>query len=278
MSRRRQFELIVLAVPLAGAVFAWQYRLRFPFDDTFISFRYAEHLADGHGLVWNIGAEHTEGYTNFLFVALLAGTRMLTSDLLAASQILTLSCTIFTALALQRLASHVRTEKTGLISAALYLLAPLTWINALSGMETSVFVMLIILALLAYSKRLMFIAYAFSMLATLTRPEGALLGALIVSVSFSQDRRTSLLAIFSCFILPLATYAVWKYFYFGYLLPNSFYIKVSESSKLFPGLQYVRMFVMSVVTLLVATVGIRSRRAHPVLVVASLWAAKLLVF
>src|SRR5256885_13714278 len=105
MSRRRQFELIVLVASLAIAAFVWDYRLRFPFDDTFISFRYAEHLAAGHGLVWNIGGPHTEGYTNFLFVLLLAICRFLSSDLLASAQIIGLACTIATAIALQRLAS-----------------------------------------------------------------------------------------------------------------------------------------------------------------------------
>src|SRR3989442_4318999 len=41
-------------------------------DDCFISFRYARHLAAGQGLVWNPG-ERVEGYTNFLWVILMAG-------------------------------------------------------------------------------------------------------------------------------------------------------------------------------------------------------------
>ena len=33
-----------------------------------ISMRYARHLADGHGLVWNIGEAPIEGFTNLLWV------------------------------------------------------------------------------------------------------------------------------------------------------------------------------------------------------------------
>src|SRR5436189_992982 len=40
-------------------------------DDAFISFRYAQNLAEGNGLVFNPG-ERVEGYTNFLWVLLLA--------------------------------------------------------------------------------------------------------------------------------------------------------------------------------------------------------------
>ena len=40
-------------------------------DDCYISFRYAEHLAKGYGLVWNVG-EYVEGYTHLSWVLLLA--------------------------------------------------------------------------------------------------------------------------------------------------------------------------------------------------------------
>ncbi len=44
-------------------VLAWSNR--FIQDDAFISFRYAENLVQGKGLVYNEG-ERVEGYTNFL--------------------------------------------------------------------------------------------------------------------------------------------------------------------------------------------------------------------
>lgn len=40
-------------------------------DDAFISCRYARNLAEGHGLVYNVG-ERVEGYTNFLWTVLVA--------------------------------------------------------------------------------------------------------------------------------------------------------------------------------------------------------------
>ncbi|MFO0742987.1 MAG: acyltransferase [Labilithrix sp.] len=42
------------------------------FEDAMISMRYARHLADGHGLVWNIGEEPIEGFTNLLWVIWMA--------------------------------------------------------------------------------------------------------------------------------------------------------------------------------------------------------------
>src|SRR5690348_12188698 len=45
---------------------------RFLTDDSYISFRYARNFAHGYGLVFNPGYEHVEGYSNFLWVVLLA--------------------------------------------------------------------------------------------------------------------------------------------------------------------------------------------------------------
>jgi len=50
---------------------AWSYR--FLTDDAFISFRYARNLSEGAGLVFNRSFERVEGYSNFLWVLLLAG-------------------------------------------------------------------------------------------------------------------------------------------------------------------------------------------------------------
>lgn len=41
-------------------------------EDAFIMFRYAKNLANGHGLVWNIGKDPVEGTTAFLWTILLS--------------------------------------------------------------------------------------------------------------------------------------------------------------------------------------------------------------
>src|SRR5215470_4166703 len=62
---------IGLALSLAALLaHAWAYR--FLTDDAFISFRYARNLSRGLGLVFNPGSERVEGYTNFLWVLILA--------------------------------------------------------------------------------------------------------------------------------------------------------------------------------------------------------------
>lgn len=46
---------------------------RQPAEDAYILFRYAEHLAEGHGIVFNIGGSRAEGATDFLWLLLVSG-------------------------------------------------------------------------------------------------------------------------------------------------------------------------------------------------------------
>jgi arabinofuranosyltransferase len=264
----------------AIAAFVWQFRLRFPFDDTFISFRYAEHLASGNGLVWNIGGPHTEGYTNFLFVLLLAGVRFFTHDLLAAAQLLGLVSTILTGLFLYSIARSWRNVFVGILATLLYFAAPLTWINALSGMETSVFILFCVSSIAFFIQRPR-TAFFFALLATLTRPEAAMLAAIAFLILYfkSPSKKSVLLGFTFFYLLPLTLYLVWKYYYFGFLLPNSFYVKVLEPGHtLAPGLQYVRLFLISAIALLIASFGIRRPLGASTLAVVALWTIGLVLF
>src|SRR5260221_4044570 len=40
----------------------------FTTDDAYITLRYARHLANGQGIVWNVGEPPLEGYSNFSFL------------------------------------------------------------------------------------------------------------------------------------------------------------------------------------------------------------------
>ena len=47
--------------------------IEFTLDDSYITYRYSENLAQGHGPVWNIGEDPVEGYTSFLWMLLNSG-------------------------------------------------------------------------------------------------------------------------------------------------------------------------------------------------------------
>jgi arabinofuranosyltransferase len=271
-----------LWIACAGAIIAaivWQFRLRFPFDDTYITFRYADHLADGFGFVWNIGGPPTEGFTNFLFVILLASARLVTHDLLAAAQLIGLLSTILAGIFLYRIAAQWCDTRAGILAAALFLLSPLTWVNALSGMETSFFVLLTVIALYFFAMGRHRLGFGFALLSTLTRPEAGLIATIAFLVLWlrTRNKKQFVADALSCFVLPLLAFAVWKYFYFGNLLPNSFYIKVSEVKAAMPGLQYVRLFATSVITLIIAASFSQPWR-NPSHLISLLWCGALLLF
>ena len=43
-----------------------------PFEDAAMVMRYAQHLAEGHGIVWNVGEKPVDGATDFIFMILSA--------------------------------------------------------------------------------------------------------------------------------------------------------------------------------------------------------------
>ena len=57
-------RLLLLGLVLAAIIRAWHDR--WTCDDAFVSFRYAENLINGYGLVFNPGEPPVEGYTNIL--------------------------------------------------------------------------------------------------------------------------------------------------------------------------------------------------------------------
>ena len=48
------------------------------YDDSYITYRYAYNLADGHGIVFNIG-EHIDATSSFLYTVILATTYKITN-------------------------------------------------------------------------------------------------------------------------------------------------------------------------------------------------------
>ena len=41
-------------------------------EDAFITFRFSKNLAEGHGILWDLGEQPVKGYTNFLWLVIAA--------------------------------------------------------------------------------------------------------------------------------------------------------------------------------------------------------------
>ncbi len=201
----------LLLIALAAAIIAacwWPIRMRFPFDDTYITFRYAANLAHGFGIVWNAGTiivpngAHTEGYTNFLLVLLLTPFVWLGCDLVIVSQCIGVIAVMVTAVAIYRIVAQTsvcdsaggsQTKVCATFCAtfvsALFLLDPFVWMNAYSGLETSLFTMWLVVAIWAFTTKRTELAFMLATFAALTRPEGALMGMVLLIVALIQKRQ-----------------------------------------------------------------------------------------
>jgi arabinofuranosyltransferase len=206
-------------------------------DDAFTSFRYARNLVRGLGLVFNPG-ERVEGYTNFLWTVLLAGCEALGLDLPTASVGLAFLATAGTLLVLLLfgLRTFARTDGAPAWLAALPPLlvaagaAPARYV--VSGMETSLFVFLVLLALYLLVRPAPPLATGLAFaVAAMTRPEGVLyLGiALLFQVLWGEGdgprRWKTAASILGGFLLLFLPWFLWRWQYYGYLLPNTFYAK-----------------------------------------------------
>lgn len=261
LMRSRYAYIILLSIGVLSALVLWSSRLSYPIDDTFITFRYAENLANSQGLVWNPTGPPTEGYTNFLYVLLLAPFAASGADLLLVAQLVNICAVIISSFFIYRLSlliSGQRGNWLALLAPVVFLLTPAVWANALSGMETSLFGALLLAGFYYVwhaETRARTFGYALIFLASLTRPEGAILGGVVGLVQLmTEPRRKTVMSLTLGLLLPFAVYYLGKYLYFGFWLPNSFAVKVTQSvgegQGFFHGMQAVKLFVLRVWPLL----------------------------
>ena len=177
-----RFERACLALALALAlVLLWPLR-HYITDDTFIHLQYARRLAEGHGLVFNVG-ERVYGCTSPLWVALLAAGMTIGIPGLALARALGLAAALGSVLLFFRLTRlTLRTpEFCGLATLAW---AGHAWMLrwALSGMETPLAVALTLAGFVSLSSGREVARNALTGtlwgLAALTRPEATFLLAL----------------------------------------------------------------------------------------------------
>lgn len=226
-------RVLLAAVIAAGMLWAWQ--LKWVGDDAFISFRYARNLIEGHGLVFNPG-ERVEGYTNFLWTLLVAGSLALGSHPAQFSVVLGFLCFAGTLLALQRLTERIGTRgdsqrPTALPSLAVVLAASgyLLASYASSGLETMFAAMLVLLSLEQAERRRPLAAGLLGVGATLAHPDQGIFYAALGGALLLQRERVSPLARYALpFFLLFVPYFLWRWHYYGDLYPNTFYAKSGD--------------------------------------------------
>jgi hypothetical protein len=220
-------------------------------DDAFITFRYACHLAEGAGAVFNPG-EPVEGYTNFLWMILLSAACALGADLPRTAVWLGALCSAATVILVARGPWPGLTRK-GSAAAAILLACNGSFVLwGKSGLEGGLFSLLLVTACLLFeiagphgrAGLLKDAAVSCAIgLAVLTRPEGAILLALLAGLRAAERRLRPVPADAALVVPALALVGVqliFRWVTYGALLPNTYHAKVGGSAgDLAMGLSYL---------------------------------------
>lgn len=241
-----QSNLILLLLALVVYSLGTYHVRSFTVDDAFISYRYAENLAAGYGFSWNYDSTPVFGFSNYLLVVMTAAAIHFGIDPLVFSKALNVGAGMVAILLLGLLFREVTEGRHKLYFAVsvIWALLPQGWVHAVSGLETTLFTMLLVLAAYlhtAYLRRkdrlTLYCLTACLTLTILCRYEGALIALGILChqayLAFRDGGvRTCHLRGFLALALPLVFLAcllVWNGLYFGQPLPNSFYVKSGKT-------------------------------------------------
>lgn len=262
--------LLVGALQLAAA---WHDR-GMACDDAYITFRFAANVLDGHGLRWNPDSAPCEGYTNLTYVLAVAGFGALgIGPVTAALSLATASILGWLWLAVRSSRGADGWSTLALAPALLVFATDDLRTHASRGLETCAFAALACvhvraaaqLASNAPTRTATVLAALTGTVLFLTRPDGVLVSiACWLGVWWSTRRgrasRRPLASAVALWSLSGLAYAAWKWWTFGYLLPNSFYMKHGADS--FAGIAPTLAFVRDHAVLLgasAATFGIVAR-------------------
>ena len=231
-------------------------------DDAYITFRFADHLANSQGLVWNIGGERVEGFTSLLHVLLLAAGIRAGFDPWWSSLGLSVVCVLFgVAVVLTLIWKQSGTIHPVIsILVGIYLIDPATAVHTTSGLETS-------FSLQSFSVHYSYryplslhrdipCHWASELLCFFRSLHGrkpscmdsdcmSRLRSSCLTRTQPERIKENLLKVGSsiAFVAFLGViYVTWKVDYFGYLLPNPFYVKSNKFS--LAGLTEVREYIL----------------------------------
>lgn len=255
----RRTEWAAFIVIAAGSLaLAWWNR--FVQDDAFISFRYAQNWAEGYGPVFNPG-ERVEGYTNFLWTALMVIPHKLGLEVVGFAWAASLTAFVVTLLATWRTGRAIFHRGTVGLAAVLLLGTNYSFLAyATGGLETqwqAMWAMLaawLVAAGLAAAKWSLGRTLALSFViaaALMTRLDSVLLiGPAFAIAAYgslradeSPARRAALVAGLTLPALVLVGgWLAWKTNYYGDMLPNTFYAKTGGMHAILRGGFYVGLF------------------------------------
>ncbi|HCA78871.1 MAG TPA: hypothetical protein DEP53_03970 [Bacteroidetes bacterium] len=241
------------------------------FDDAMISMRYAWNFSSGAGLVWNAG-ERIEGYSNFLMTLVMSVATLIFDKSSAALAIQVLGIVVAIAIAFR--AMQIANLLVSSDSAHRHSILILSFVCALGyyplafwtlmGMETGLLAFLLLSGVYFALKhtqtnepgQLLLTAISLG-LAFLTRPDSLIFTVIIFSyVAVESSGSRGVKSAISQMVTPLIVYLIFlggqeafRWAYYGDLLPNTYYLKLTGMSSLMRirnGFGFVTPFLLTI--------------------------------
>ncbi|MFT4627227.1 MAG: hypothetical protein ACI8PZ_005908, partial [Myxococcota bacterium] len=208
-------------------------------EDAAISFAYASHLVEGEGLVPFPGGERVEGYSNFTWVMLLALFHALGADgFMSAEPIQYVLAGLTIPVVFLAVREAVPESPVPAIAAAGALAACSQFAHwGGSGLENALFSSLMALALWRTMVEQRTGTWPWSALCwfalAITRPEAilyaAVAGALTMTYHLASGRGVApTLKWLATFFAPWIAYQGWRFGYFAWEFPNTYYAKLNN--------------------------------------------------
>lgn len=208
-------------------------------DDAMISMRYAKNFAHGHGLVWNIGGQPVEGYTNFLWVLIMAMFHLLPippEKMSLAVQLLGMVIVCGNLFVVRRIA--LRLSDSAWVSIGSVVLTALYYpINnwTLRGMEVGALLLIVNLVLwnvlvTMEGEKLPTFTLVVMAIGILIRTDIVVVfGGILLAVTVLQHRSRKPIEWRGYIIvgLTLIGHTLFRFFYYGEPLPNTYYLKMT---------------------------------------------------
>jgi len=207
-------------------------------DDAMISMRYARNLVEGRGLVWNAGERPVEGYTNPLWVLVMAGAHALVPSSKTSAAVEVLSALLLAAnlFVVRRLARELGAGSVAAVGAAALTATyyPLN-IWSMQGSELALLVPVIGIGIAlgirrVEDQRFSGLPYWIVGAGMLVRPDFAVvyLGLVAVLAAFDRERRSEHVKYgLGVFVAFAAAQTAFRLAYYGEWLPNTYYLKMT---------------------------------------------------
>lgn len=219
---------LVLSVPVL--IFGWFY-LPYAQDDPYLTYRYAENIARGLGFVYNAG-ERVLGTTSPLYALILAALYPVSPNIPLTSNVISTASIAVAVLVAFVLARQLTGFWTAFLIALSLAVNPLMYISF--GMETPLYVALLLATFTLYWKGRYSLAAVMAGLLTLTRPDGVILAIVLLGDLGLRRRRIPVQSL-AAYLATISPWLLFSLFYFGSPITNT----LAAKADYFGGLSFL---------------------------------------